>query len=314
MGVTFLARGAAGQAAAEEQKHEREIHRGTMGKAFRFWLNRGKEAQVIFVDGELDHQGFLLPPRAWEHRHFRNSGQRKTPDFYLCPEKNQPKAGVRCPICADGDYPSFNAYFTVIERANPPYTDKNGVVHYFSKRLFVAPATVMDKLLKYAQHCGGLAGQMFSIARSDNEKSSRVGDVFVPMEKRKPEEWAPLFMEAVVDKQGKPTGQMQSVFTAFNYDEETNQLSAEDLMTLGFGHGSSQSSFSSRQQAAQVAPPGGFGQPGSGFGASAAPGAGADPFAKAGVAPPQTAPAMTPGHTSATVEVAEDKDIDDVIG
>lgn len=254
MGVTFLKRGSESQKAADDHKQQRDIRKSTMGKMFRFWLNRNKESRVVFIDGEIDEQGFLVPPRAWEHKHF-SGGNNRGPDYYLCPEKNDPQSGARCPLCADGDYPAFNSYFTVIDIPPEPYKTKDGAVHTFARRLFVAPSTVMDKLLKLAQKTGGLAGQAFDISRSDNEKSSRVGDLFIPIERKTPKEWAAQFMEDVLDKQGKPTGQKQTAYRVAEYEKEVVQLTPEELMVLGFGHGHSQSSFKGGGQSSTMGKP-----------------------------------------------------------
>lgn len=234
MSVSFLKRGAAAVQAAEQNKQRVDLRKEEMGKMFRFYLLPGEEARITFVDGELDENGYFNPVRGYEHKVFRTG--EKFPHYYLCPKLNNPQSGMECPICSGGDFPSFNAFLTIVDHTAHASKKTPGKIIQNQRRLFVAPSGFMDKILiKLAQKLGGLQGQTFDVSRGESEKSSRVGDLYVPIERKPLEELQKMYVEPVTDKQGKPTGQMQTVFTPAEYDKETVALNAEQLMQLGFG-------------------------------------------------------------------------------
>lgn len=236
MALTFLKRGAAAQEASENQKQRRDLEQSEYGKMFRYYLDRGAEGQITFVDGNLDENGYFNPPRAWEHQVWKAVNGKNRPYYYLCPQQNQPSAGYICPLCANGNSARFNAYMTIVDHSAHESKKEKGKVIQNTRKLLVAPAAVMDKqLVKLAQHLNGLAGQRFNVSRGENEKSSRIGDLYIPIEKKPIAELQKMYVEPVLDKMGKPTGQMQTLFIVADYEKETTALLPEQLLQLGFG-------------------------------------------------------------------------------
>jgi len=68
------------------------------------------------------------------------------------------------------------AYYTVLDCT--PYTDKKGITHSFSVRLFPARGDTIDKIMLYREQHGTLTGCLYTAVRFRNSKSSSVGEEF----------------------------------------------------------------------------------------------------------------------------------------
>lgn len=65
--MSFLKQGKASLQLEQNAKAIAEANNASKNKPFRFWLPQGESAMVTFVDGELDDEGILTPPRFFEH-------------------------------------------------------------------------------------------------------------------------------------------------------------------------------------------------------------------------------------------------------
>src|SRR5947209_7977676 len=112
MAFTFIKTGAESAALAQQAAVEAERKKEQQGKLYRFWLKDNEEARITFIDGELNADGYLTPPRWYEHNLFLNGSWN---NYFVCPEKTLPESKDSCPICESGDRPSLVAAFTIID-------------------------------------------------------------------------------------------------------------------------------------------------------------------------------------------------------
>ena len=170
--------------------------------------------------------GNLRPPRYWEHNLLRNGSWN---NFYVCPEKTDPAAGVKCPLCADNKVPALVALFTIIDHRQHTSKDKTKV-YKDTKRLLVAKPQTFELLNKHAIKRGGLTGCTFDASRV-GARAPAVGSMFDFVEKNTLADLKKLYTKETVDPK---TNQKVTVtnFTPADYDKEINTLSIEDLQKL----------------------------------------------------------------------------------
>lgn len=226
MGVSWLKTGAESAQMQKQYEQEKERRKQEAGKMWRFWLKHGAEGEITFVDGQLDSQGFLLPPRFYEHQVYLAGSWN---NFYVCPEKTNPQSGDKCPICAGGDKPSMVSVFTVIDHSE--YTRKDGSVSKDVPKLFVAKDGTYQILAKKAQKHDGLAGVRFSVSRI-GDKAASVGTMFEFVSKTPVDVLQKQYLRQV-----QINGQMKTVslFTPADYDKEFVFKTGEELLAEGFG-------------------------------------------------------------------------------
>ena len=231
-GASWLKKGAASAQAVQDQVQEAARRKAEQGLMFRWSLKKGEEGRLTFVDGDLSSDGFLLPPRYYEHTVQVSPGKYRN---FVCPEKTNPGAGEKCPICEQGEsYASLVALFTVIDHRQ--YTNKEGKVYQNLPRLLVVKTGSFEILNKYATKLGGLAGQTFEVSRSNGDKSAGIGDVFIPLEKTPVEVLKGMYTREWVDaKTNQKT--ISSVFVPADYEKEIVYHTAAELRQLGFGAG-----------------------------------------------------------------------------
>lgn len=196
----------------------------------RFWLEKGKEARVTFLDGAVV-DGLLQSVSWYEHMVPRGAGK-KGWDTYPCTQETE-----ACPICEGGNQPSLVFAFTIIDHRS--WKDKQGKEHTFQKRLFVckresfkllqakalklmSSEKAIDGTLMPAKATNGLVGVTFDITRI-GEKSASVGSDFdyvacTPL----PQIYAACKYEA------KDQG-------AYPYGEVIKYFPAAELRGMGFG-------------------------------------------------------------------------------
>jgi hypothetical protein len=234
MAFTFLKRGAESAKMAQKAAAEAEARRDQSGKMFRFWMKEKEEARITFVDGELAKEGalagYLDPPRYYEHNLFLN-GQWN--NFYYCPEKTNPDANDKCPLCESGDKPALVALFTIIDHRQIPSTKDKTKVWKDQKKLLVAKPQTYELLTKHAIKRGGLAGCTFDASRV-GDKSAAVGSMFDFVEKKTIEELQKLYM---VERTDPKTNQKMKVtnFTPADYEKEIAYRTGEELRELTKG-------------------------------------------------------------------------------
>lgn len=227
MGVSWLKTGEESKKMAQQQAAEAEKKKQEFGKMFRFWLKEKETCSLTFVDGDLDPQGFLTPPRFYEHNLFLNGSWGNT---FVCPEKTDPNGGGKCPICAGGDKPQLVSLFTVIDHRG--FTTKSNIHVPYSRKLYVATPKTFEILNKLAQKRQGLTGCTFDVTRT-TDKAPRVGDLFDFTEKVPLEQAKTKWVRQYTDKDGKV--QTVNEFTPADYDKEIIYRTSEELMKMGFG-------------------------------------------------------------------------------
>jgi hypothetical protein len=229
MAISFLKRGADSVKLAAQEEAAAQKRREEAGKMFRFWLGKGEEARITFVDGDLDSIGRLLPPRFYEHNLLLNG---EWNNYFVCTERTNPEAGDPCVICPAGDRPSLMALFTVIDHRS--YQSKDKTKTYVNRRkILAAKPDSFEILYKIAQKRGGLACCTFDVSRM-GDKSPNVGSMFDFVEKNDLDVLQGMYTEVVVN----PKTNVKTVETYFkpaNYEEEIVYRTSAELIKLGLG-------------------------------------------------------------------------------
>jgi hypothetical protein len=238
MALQWLKKGADSAAIAKKEEAEAQKRKDETGKMWRFYLKEKEEASITFVDGGLSPEGFLLPPRFYEHNMYLNGSWN---NLFVCPEKTNPESGEKCPLCESGDRPSMVALFTVIDHRT--FQSKSDSTKSFtnSPKLLAAKSITFELLNKIALKRGGLAGATFDVSRI-GDKAASVGSMFDFTEKRDAEVLKKLFTKTVKDEKGQE--KTVSVYEAANYENEIEYRTGDQLRELGFGNqGVSQSTM-----------------------------------------------------------------------
>lgn len=187
----------------KRRKEERE------NEIRRFFVKRGTERRVTFLDGDLDSNGELELVAYMEHNLMMNGHWR---NFFPCPGNDEEP----CPICEERKLPAHVAVFTVIDHTK--YKDREGKEHKDQKMLLVAKRKTQQILEAIAVKRGGLAGITFDIMRVDEDQSPAVGTMFDFIDKEK--------VKRVIKKYG---------IEPYDYDEIITFKSHDDLRKEGFG-------------------------------------------------------------------------------
>lgn len=257
MGISWMATGAASANLAQQAEAEQEQMEASRGKLWRFFLKEGEEARITFIDGDLNHDGFLLPPRFYEHNLQING---KWGHTYVCPEKTMPDGGHKCPICASGDKPSLVALFTIIDHREIQLKSKDGKPGKIIKdqrRLLVAKPKSMEFLAKIAQKRGGLARATFDVTRM-GDNSASIGSMFDFTEKNELSVLQAAFVEEVEVNGLK---QMKSYFVPADYEKEIVFRTPEELLKLGVGVKAASGFIASKAAGSGGLAPGGVSAP-----------------------------------------------------
>lgn len=229
--MSFLRTGKSSKALAIKNQAEQELRKLQKGKAWRYFLEPKETGRLTFVDGDLDEDGELNPPRAYEHF------DRETKTHFVCPQKTDPSLGDVCPTCernGNNDWAALVAYFTVIDHRT--IQSKDGKKSYTNERkLFVPKSEVMEKLTKRAIARGGLAGTTWDVSRG-NDKTAATGDDFEFVAKADIAGLRKLYREDKLDDKGKVIGE-QTAFYPINYDEDIVMMREAELRQKGFGTG-----------------------------------------------------------------------------
>jgi hypothetical protein len=230
MAVSWMKKGEASAAAAKQDQAEAAKRREEQGKLWRYFLKPKEEGSLTFVDGDLSPEGFLLPPRYYEHNLYLNGSWN---NHFVCPEKTNPEAGQKCPICEGGDRPTLVALFTVIDHR--VFTSKNDSAKQYTDtvKILAAKPPTFEMLNKIAQKRGGLAGARFDVSRL-TDKDAAVGSMFDFMEKLDVEGLKAKYVREVTDEKTKEKKKI-CFFVPANYETEIIYRDETELRQLGFG-------------------------------------------------------------------------------
>jgi len=202
--VGFLKKGEDAQNILKQEEAKQALAESQKG-AYRFWLPKGSETQITFVDGDLDEFGNFATPMFYEHNLKINGRWGNT---FVCTSSDEP-----CPICEEGTNAYTAAVFTIIDHST--YTSKKDGKDYSDQiKLLVVKAGTRKDLLRLATKRGGLAGCTFDVSRKNEDKSPAVGDLFDFCQKLTPEQ-----MEKKWEKKAVP----------LNYAEEITYLTADEI-------------------------------------------------------------------------------------
>lgn len=246
----WMKTGAASQQLAEQEAIEALKRKEEQGKMFRFYLKTGEEARITFVDGALNKDGYLTPPRFYEHT-IQVAGKWEE---YVCPEKTNPESGDKCPICASGDRPYLVSLFTVIDHRE--FKSKDGSKTYSDMpRLLALKPKGFEIVAHKAKKQGGLEGRTFDVARL-GENATNTGDVWDFVEKKDIAELQAQFMRNVKDDKGNDTGKKETYFVQADYEEEIVFRTGDELRAMGLGVASAGgSTYSSANKNTGYVPP-----------------------------------------------------------
>jgi hypothetical protein len=228
MGLSFLKTGAESAALAKQEAAEAQKRKEETGKLWRFFLGDNEDAKITFVDGELGEEGYLNPPRFYEHTVFYNGKY----ENFICPEKTNPGAKDACPNCEAGDRASLVAVFTIIDHRTFQSKDKTKT-YSNTRKLFVAKPQTFELLNKLAMKRGGLVGCTFDVSRA-GDKAPAVGSMFDFVEKHDIVSLQTMFM---VEKTDPKTNKVTTVtnFLAADYENELIYRTGDELRKLGLG-------------------------------------------------------------------------------
>lgn len=128
----------------------------------------GGAADVLFLDGVIGEDKFLMCPTVHLHKNFED----KRPVYYACTNFRHGE----CPLCEEDVPVSFYGLFTVFLLTG--VKAKNGEMYGANTRqVFAAKQSVLQTLNKMAEPRGGIKGWKCRISRKE-ERSARTGDLF----------------------------------------------------------------------------------------------------------------------------------------
>lgn len=208
--LSFIKRGKEASTTMAQEEAKAEMR--SKNKVFRFWMPKDTDAQITFLDGDLDGDQLLDVPFYHEHQVNMNGSW---DNHFICTQDTEP-----CPICEGGLSPSYVGIFTVIDHSEYK-SKKDGKLHKDNVKLLVAKRDTIKLLQKIAIKRGGLRGCRFDVSRT-GDKSPSVGSAFDFTEK---------LTEAQLQKQ------YPDKFQPVNYEEYLASIysEAKELRKLGFG-------------------------------------------------------------------------------
>ena len=224
----------------------------------RFWIKKGEQKTITFVDGGLNANGLLDIPFARREHNIQLNG--RWGNHYACTKQDVTK-DTPCPLCAADNKAALVAYLTIIDHT--AFQTKDNQTRQNERKLFAFKRMTLEKLQYKAANAGGLAGKTFSVMRLNVDKSCGVGDEF--------DFKGDYGRDTIIQRCGlKPQGDNSDnkVYAPYNYAEMLKYHTAEELLAMGLG-----------------VPPTGY-QPPSGVGIQQVP-AQTDPFAGAQQQPAQ---------------------------
>ena len=157
---SYLSRG---YDAADAAYQRQENNRRRSPLPWRFFLKNGETAKIVFLDDAC----------IGCNEHVVRNAPGSPPDFFTCIgglEKDDPT----CPLCM-ASAPYFIGSWTIMD--NRSWTDKEGKIHKFQKRVLCAKTQAAQKYKEFSLKHGGLRGCLFEVARGVSQQAWTVGDV-----------------------------------------------------------------------------------------------------------------------------------------
>lgn len=136
----------------------------------RFWLNKGAETEVILCDDD---------PKGIYEYNLKLDG--KWGNFFTCVRD---KTGVDPFLKIQDKIPlsrSFVGFLTIIDCTK--YVDSKNVERSFTKKLLPMTQKSLAKFAAMKKKRGSLVGWKFSVSRTNDPKSERIGDMWDALEK-----------------------------------------------------------------------------------------------------------------------------------
>lgn len=227
MAINWLIKGKASAAVAKQEEAQAQKRKEEQNKMFRFYLKEGEEARVTFVDGALGPEGFLVPPRYYEHNVKINASYN---NFFVCPQLTQPEAGYKCPLCEMGNRAALVALFTVIDHRVFKSNKDPSKVYTDTPKILAAKPYTFETINKLAVKRGGLAGTTWDISRV-GDKAAAVGSLFDFVEKHDLEELKSKYTKEFKDEKTK-TVVKKTIFVPANYEHEIIFRTEDELRKL----------------------------------------------------------------------------------
>jgi hypothetical protein len=214
---------AAAKAEADKAAANKAAYENSKDTMWRFHFPIGETRHIIFLDGDLNADGFIDARGTYEHSKFINGKW----DNLVC--LNGVPGNPPCPICELGGKdakPALVWYLTVLNLT--PYTinkgQNKGKVIQCQRQLFVAKQGTMEKLTFKAQALGGLTGKKFLVGRLQGQnpqfKPPSVGTEFEAIEAYSQQELVQLYGE-----NSQPA----------DYQKEIPFYTADQLIQMGVG-------------------------------------------------------------------------------
>ena len=198
---------------ADRREAEREANKSLVYTPFRFFLRPGETTQIIIVDEA---------PNFFRYEHDLQNKRDGRWDLHVpCIAEY-----ANCPACvSSGKQGQYRMYLTIIDLTE--FTGKNGT-RTWSKKLYVAPASVQKKIMRIFEREGTLRGAVIEVSR-DGDKDPRAGND-LQLQEFAPEEELAGYVETYETKDGE---EMETIGgEVYNYDELFPDLSEEQLEVI----------------------------------------------------------------------------------
>ena len=152
-----------GYGAADAAFQRQEQNRRRSNLPWRFFMKNGETAKIVFLDDSCVSC----------NEHMVRNAPGTPPDFFTC-IGGIDKTDPTCPLCH-----VCSAYFigsyTIMD--NRSWTDKDGKIHKFQKRVLCAKAQAAQKYKEASANYKGLRGCVFQVSRGASQQAWTIGDV-----------------------------------------------------------------------------------------------------------------------------------------
>lgn len=204
-GKSWFQRGEEGKKRAAEEDAATQARREQRGGPRRFWLKNDTSAKVTYLD----------TPDVFLHEHnLKLAG--KFYNYFTCLKDID-----TCPICEDGDQPSYIVAATIIDHRK--YTDKDGKEHVNQKKLIVFKGRARQRIMKKIERRDGdIKYCAYEMSRGSSGTECSTGEDF---------EFIKQLTKAQL-MQLAPKGETEDWLKPLDYEEIFKPKTAEDLRKI----------------------------------------------------------------------------------